>query len=85
MNNELTNIQKIKIKFISGFLGSFFSVLVCSPLDLMKVRLQVSVSNIEILTFFCQFIYFLIFLLFNIKKSTTLRNQQSMIILKECF
>lgn len=45
MDKELTNTQKLQIKFISGFLGSFISVTVCSPLDLVKVRMQVSVRN----------------------------------------
>jgi len=42
MNNELTNTQKMQIKFISGFLGSFASLAVCSPIDLIKVRVQTS-------------------------------------------
>ena len=49
MNNEnfrreLTSNEKLRIKFLSGFLGSAATVLVCSPLDLVKVRMQVSHS-----------------------------------------
>jgi hypothetical protein len=46
MDKELTNKQKLQIKFLSGFLGSFISVTICSPLDLIKVRMQVSVKII---------------------------------------
>lgn len=41
---ELSVSQKIQIKFLSGMLGSMIAVGVCCPLDLIKVRLQVSVS-----------------------------------------
>lgn len=40
IKKELTEYQKLKIKFMSGFLGSFASIIVCSPIDLIKVRLQ---------------------------------------------
>lgn len=44
--DSLTSSEKFKIKFVSGFLGSFVSVSICSPIDLIKVRLQTSVSDL---------------------------------------
>lgn len=45
-DNNLTVNQKFKIKLVSGLIGSITSVVVCSPLDLIKVRVQVSVITI---------------------------------------
>ena len=42
---QLSVIQTFHIKFISGLLGSITSVLICCPLDLIKVRLQISYEN----------------------------------------
>lgn len=39
---KLTEVQTLKVKFMSGFLGSFASIIVCSPIDLIKVRIQTS-------------------------------------------
>lgn len=39
---KLTEVQTLKVKFMSGFLGSFASIVVCSPIDLIKVRIQTS-------------------------------------------
>lgn len=45
-DNNLTVNQKFKIKLVSGLIGSITSVVVCSPLDLIKVRVQVSVITL---------------------------------------
>ena len=43
--NELTVRQTFQIKFLSGLIGSITSVLICCPLDLVKVRLQISYDD----------------------------------------
>jgi hypothetical protein len=41
-SKNISHKQLFKLKFISGLLGSAASVIICSPLDVIKVRLQVS-------------------------------------------
>lgn len=45
MSENLTASQRTKIKFVSSLIGSISSVIVCCPLDLVKVRYQVSVRK----------------------------------------
>lgn len=52
MNENLTNFQKIKVKFISGFMGSLASLIVVSPIDIVRVRYQTSVIKIFKIIFY---------------------------------
>jgi hypothetical protein len=52
MNENLTNFQKIKVKFISGFMGSLASLIVVSPIDIVRVRYQTSVIKILKIIFY---------------------------------
>lgn len=47
-NQDLIRETPFSVRFVSGLLGSTISSLICSPLDLIKVRYQVSVLSINI-------------------------------------